>query len=130
MSADNAKATILSAKGFPCFTAMKQQQPAESNTLAITPICGLLKIKNTALIKDNGVIIAKRIRIVVFSSLFLQIRSRTTINTDSTAIAIAKAETLISSKLYPKHAVIITPAGYSIVSTNNKGIKIDIAFFI
>ena len=51
-------------------------------------------------------------------------------HTDSAAIAIAKAETLISSKLYPKHAVIITPAGYSIASTNNKHIKIDIAFFI
>ena len=50
--------------------------------------------------------------------------------TDIAAIAIAKAETLISSKLYPKHAVIIMPAGYSIVSENSKYIKIDIAFFI
>ena len=51
-------------------------------------------------------------------------------HTDSAAVAIAKAETLISSKLYPKHAVIVTPTGYSIVSTNNKNIRIDIAFFI
>ena len=49
---------------------------------------------------------------------------------DSAAIAIANTETLISSKLYPKHAVIITPAGYSIVSANSKPIKIDIGFFI
>ena len=51
-------------------------------------------------------------------------------HTDNAAIAIANAETLISSKLYPKHAIIITPAGYSIVSENSKHIKIDIAFFI
>ena len=51
-------------------------------------------------------------------------------HTDIAAIAIANAETLISSKLYPKHAVIIMPAGYSIVSENSKYIKIDIAFFI
>ena len=51
-------------------------------------------------------------------------------HTDNAAIAIAKAETLISSKLYPKHAVIITPAGYSIVSENSKHIKVDNAFFI
>ena len=50
-------------------------------------------------------------------------------HTDSAAVAIAKAETLISSKLYPKHAVAVTPTGYSIVSTNNKNIRIDIAFF-
>ncbi len=51
-------------------------------------------------------------------------------HTDSAAISIAKADTLISSKLYPKRAVIITPAGYSIVSENSKRINIDIAFFI
>lgn len=51
-------------------------------------------------------------------------------HTDSAAIAIAKAEILISSKLYPKHAVITMPAGYSIVSDNSTHIKIDIAFFI
>ena len=51
-------------------------------------------------------------------------------HTDIAAITIANAETPISSKLYPKHAVIIAPAGYSIASTNNKHIKIDIDFFI
>ena len=49
---------------------------------------------------------------------------------DNAASTIAKTETLISSKLYPIQAVVITPAGYRIVSTNNKHIKIDIAFFI
>ena len=51
-------------------------------------------------------------------------------HTDSAAIAMANAEMLISSKLYPKHAVIITPAGCSIVSVNRKQIKIEIAFFV
>ena len=51
-------------------------------------------------------------------------------HTDSAAIAIAKAEKLISSKLYPKHAVAITPAGYNNINANSKHIKIDIAFFI
>ena len=49
---------------------------------------------------------------------------------DSTAIATAKAETLISSKLYPMKAAVKVPAGYSIVSTNSKNVKTDIAFFI
>ena len=83
-----------------------------------------------ALIKEMGVIMANKTPVALLSTVILKRISSADIHKDNTAIAIAKAETLISSKRYPKQAVIITPAGYSIVNTNSRQVKTDIAFFI
>ena len=73
---------------------------------------------------------ADKIRITLFSRAFLQIWSRIITQADNAASAIANAEILISSKLYPIQAVAITPAGYRIISPNNVHIKMNTAFFI
>lgn len=82
------------------------------------------------LIKENGVIMADKILKALFSGAPLQIRTQIVIHTDNAVSTMANAGMLISSKLYPVPAVTATPAGKRIVSTNNRYIEIEIAFFI
>ena len=83
-----------------------------------------------ALIKENGGSTDNKTLTTLFLVGNFKNRSMTIMHTDNAESAIAKAETLMSSKTYPIHELIIIPAGYRPVSKNNKQIKIDIAFFI